>query len=83
MKTISVAVLESDYETFRRSARALGRSTAQLIREAMAFYRQERLQARARLTALPVLAGHRPTGDLPGREELYDEIFSRDESSVP
>ncbi len=49
----------------------------------MAFYRQERLQARARLTALPVLAGHHPKGDLPGREELYDEIFSSGESPMP
>ncbi len=83
MRTISVAVSESDYETFRRAARARNRSAAQLIREAMAFFRVEKLKERPRLTDLPVLAGHRPLGEMPSRAELYDEMFSGTESSDP
>ena len=75
MKTISVGILEPDYEAFRRAAKAEGRPIAQLIREAMAFYRREKLESKPRLTKLPVLPGLRPLGDLPSREELFDDIF--------
>lgn len=44
MKTISVAISLEDYEVFRRAARARQYSIAQLIREAMVFYRVEQLQ---------------------------------------
>lgn len=76
MKTISVGISEEDYEAFRRAAREQGRSIAQLIRESMAVYRAEHLERRGRLRDLPVLAGHRPVGDLPSRDEIYDEIFA-------
>lgn len=76
MKTISVAVSHEDYEAFRRAAREQGRPIAQLIRESMAVYRTEHLERRRRLDRLPVLAGHQPTGDLPGRGEIYEEIFT-------
>ncbi len=80
MRTISVAVSESDYEIFRRAARTRNRSAAQLIREAMAYFRAEKLEERPRLTDLPVLAGHRPLVDLPTRAEVYEEMFSGMES---
>jgi len=76
MKTISVSVSKDDYEAFRRSARRGKRSIAQLIREAMALYRQEQLEEKSRLLELPVLVGHRPLSPLPGRAELYDEILA-------
>jgi len=75
MKTISVSVSTEDYEAFRRGARRGKRPIAQLIREAMAFYRKERLEEKSRLLELPALVGHRPLSNLPGRDELYDEIF--------
>lgn len=75
MKTISVSVSSQDYEAFRRSARRSKRSIAQLIREAMAFYRQEKLDQKRRLAELPALAGHRAVSSLPGKAELYEEIF--------
>lgn len=75
MKTISVAVSEEDYEAFRHAAGESGRSIAQLIREAMAVYRQERLERRTPLQDLRILAGHRPLTPLPDRGELDDEIF--------
>ncbi len=75
MKMISVGVVDSDYESFRKASRAQGRPIAQLIREAMAFYRQERLERRSPLRDVPALAGHRLVSDLPDRHDLYDEMY--------
>jgi hypothetical protein len=75
MKTISVTVSSEDYEVFRQVASSEGRSIAQLIREAMAYYRAEKLRRSTRLTKLPVLAGHRALGPLPSRADVYDEIL--------
>lgn len=75
MKTISVSVSESEYETYRSIAGEGGMSIAHLIREAMVFYRAERLAAKTPLTDLPVLIGHRPAAALPARHEIYDELF--------
>jgi hypothetical protein len=77
MKTISVSVSEDDYELFRRQARLKGRKIAELIREAMALYRDERLVPREPLREIPLLAGHRLTGPIPSRAEVWDEIFTR------
>jgi len=44
----------------------------------MALYRQERLEEKSRLDDIPVLVGPRPVAALPGRAELYEEIFARD-----
>jgi hypothetical protein len=76
MKTISLSVSETDYETFRRAAQAQRRSIAQLIREAMAFYRKEKLIDRTPVLDVPVLPGHRLIGEFPTRAEIYDEIFA-------
>ena len=75
MKTISVGVLNNDYESFRQASKAQGRPIAQLIREAMSLYRREHIERRTPLRDVPTLAGHRLVGDLPTRAELYDEIF--------
>lgn len=77
MKTISVAVSEIDYEYFREAAREQGRPIAQLIREAMSHYRQEKLELRERLVDLPLLPGHRALGPLPERHDLYEEMLER------
>ena len=79
MKTISIAVSESDYEAFQRAAKRRDRPAAELIREAMAFYREEKLEERTRLTSIPVIAGHELIGTLPDRAEVYDEIYGTDE----
>lgn len=78
MKTISVSVSKDDYEAFRRGSKRLQRSIAQLIREAMAAYREERLEQKSRLSELKVLVGHRPLASLPARGELYEEMFGRE-----
>lgn len=44
MKTITINVSEPVYDEFRRASRAMGRSTSELIREAMERYRQEHLR---------------------------------------
>ena len=78
MKTISISVSSDDYEAFRRGSRQSKRPIAQLIREAMALYRQERLGEKSRLVEIPVLMGHRPLLPLPVREEIYGEIFGEE-----
>lgn len=78
MKTISVSVSIEDYEAFRQAARAQRRPIAQLIREAMAFYRARRLAQRDRLEELPLVVGHKPQVPLPTRHETYEEIFAED-----
>jgi hypothetical protein len=81
MKTISLSVSEGDYEAFRRASERQGRPIAQLIREAMALYRTERLVERTPLLEFPRLVGHRPVAPLPGRDEIWDEISAgRDET---
>lgn len=51
MKTITINVSETAYEDFRRAARATGRPTSELIREAMETYRRERLRPLSDLRA--------------------------------
>jgi hypothetical protein len=77
MRTISLGVLEEDYDAFKEAARRQGRPVAQLIREAMALYRSQQLERRTRLEDLSVLPGHRPIAPLPTRDEIYDEVFDR------
>jgi hypothetical protein len=75
MKTISVAVSQEEYDTFRVASKRERRPIAQLIREAMSFYREHKLEARSRLTDVPILPGHRLTAPLPERGEVWDEAF--------
>jgi len=82
MKTISIAIPESDYEAFRKAAEVRDGTIEVLIREAIAVYREERLEDREPLRDLPVLSGHRLLGDLPSRSEVYDEIFGSESSDT-
>ena len=75
VKPISLSVSEEDYEAFRDAAEREGQSIAALIRDAMSFYRKERLRDRRPLERLPVLVGHEPLAPLPDRSTLYDEMF--------
>jgi hypothetical protein len=76
MRTISLSVSESDYEAFRRASKQKHQPIAQLIRDAMAVYRQERLEARSPLREVALLPGHRLVGTLPTREEVWEEIVA-------
>ena len=75
MRTITVSLSERDYDAFRRAAKRQHRSMDQLIREAIALYRELRLAERTPLTELPILSGHRPLRALPARAEIHDQIF--------
>lgn len=77
MKTISLAVSNTEYEAYRQIANQEGRPIAQLIRDAMAAYRAQHLERRPPLLDLPVLVGHRLVGALPNRVEIWDEITDR------
>ena len=77
MKSISVSVSDPDYEAFRTAAKVGDRSIAELIREAMAYYRVKRLAGQGRLEHLTVLSKTRPKGALPSRVEIYGEITAR------
>ena len=81
-----VAVIRSGLVAFDRIIVAVLTNTAkkplftveermELIRDAMALYRAERLEEKDRLVELPVLVGPRPVAGLPGRAEVYEEIF--------
>lgn len=76
MKTISLSVSEVEYQAFQRAAKQKNRSVAQLIREAMTYYREKSLEAKTPLTELPLLPGHRQVKELPARDEVYDEMFA-------
>ncbi len=74
MKTITINVSEPVYSEFRRAARAMGRPTSELIREAMEAYRREHLMPRRDLTTwLPVSVGS-VLQTLQPDEDLLDEM---------
>ncbi|MBM3465359.1 MAG: ribbon-helix-helix protein, CopG family [Armatimonadetes bacterium] len=56
MKTITINVSESVYEGFQEYARALDRTTSELIREAMELYWNERIRSRQSLRVLRPLS---------------------------
>jgi predicted transcriptional regulator len=65
MKTITINVSEPVYAEFRRAARAMGRPTSELIREAMEEYRRARLTPRGDLRHFPhqPRRGHAAAGE--------------------
>jgi predicted transcriptional regulator len=75
MKTITINVSDPVYAEFRRAARAMGRPTSELIREAMEDYRRTRLVPRHDLRHFePVSAGRclRPLGS---DDDLLEEML--------
>jgi hypothetical protein len=74
MKTISVGVSDDDYAAFKRAARRMRRSIAQLIREAMSMYRDEHLEPKPPLREIRVFEGRRLVGRLPSRADIYEEM---------
>ena len=75
MKTITINVSEPVYAEYRRAARAMGRPTSELIREAMEAYRRSHLVPKADLRQFqPVSLGGvlRP---LSAEDDLLDEML--------
>jgi hypothetical protein len=71
----------STYGTPATLKNTLRRRLLNLISEAMAYYREKRLEAKTPLTDLPLLSGQRLVQELPTRDELYNEIFSQTSTS--
>jgi hypothetical protein len=75
MKTLSLTLPETDYEALQKTAEAEGRSVADLVHEAVTFYREHKYKATTPLHDLPVFSGHQSVLPLPSRSELYDEVL--------
>ncbi len=75
MKTITINVSEPVYAEFRAAAESSGRPTSELIREAMEFYRSERLRPRASLLDFRPRSTGRVLMDLRPSDALLDEML--------
>lgn len=78
MKTITINVSETAYEDFRRASRSLGRSTSELIREAMETYRRERLRPPTDLRTFRPRSLGNVLKPLERGEDLLDEMLGSD-----
>jgi hypothetical protein len=75
MKTISVNVSEPVYEDFMEHAQRTDRTAAELIREAMDLFRNERIRPRTSLVALKPLKLGKTLRPLSGRDDLLGEML--------
>ena len=75
MKTISVNVSEPAYEDFMEHARRTDRTAAELIREAMDLFRNERIRPRTSLAALKPLNLGKTLRPLSSRDDLLGEML--------
>jgi hypothetical protein len=75
MKTISVNVSEPVYEDFMEYARKQDRTAAELIREAMEQFRNERMRGRQSLLDLKPLKLGKPLRDLSKKDDLLEEML--------
>jgi hypothetical protein len=76
MKTITINVSEPVYAEFRAASRSMGRPTAELIREAMELYRQERLKPRRDLTGFRPRSAGRVLEDLGAHDDLLEDMLA-------
>jgi hypothetical protein len=75
MKTISVNVSEPVYEDFMAHAQRTDRTAAELIREAMDLFRNERIRPRTSLAALKPLNLGKTLRPLSSRDDLLGEML--------
>lgn len=78
MKTITVNVSETAYADFRRASKSLGRSTSELIREAMETYRRERLRPLSDLRTFRPRSLGGVLKPLERGDDLLDEMLEPD-----
>lgn len=76
MKTITINVSESVYAEFRRAARAMGRPTSELIREAMEAYRRDHLIEHTDLRHLQPVSLGRVLRPLRPGDDLLDDMLA-------
>jgi hypothetical protein len=75
MKTISVNVSEPVYEDFIEHAQRTDRTAAELIREAMDMFRNQRIHPRTSLSALKPLNLGKTLRPLSSRDDLLGEML--------
>jgi hypothetical protein len=75
MKTISVNVSEPVYEDFMEHAQRTDRTAAELIREAMDLFRNERIRPRTSLMKLKPLNLGKTLRPLSDRDDLLGEML--------
>jgi hypothetical protein len=75
MKTISVNVSEPVYEDFMEHAQRTDRTTAELIREAMDLFRNERIRPRTSLAKLKPLDLGKTLKPLSSRDDLLGDML--------
>jgi hypothetical protein len=75
MKTITINVSEPVYAEFRRAAKALGRPTSELIREAMEAYRRDHLLPRRDLRGFRPRSLGAVLQPLSGQDDLLHEML--------
>lgn len=75
MKTITINVSEPVYAEYRRAARAMGRPTSELIREAMEAYRRSHLTPEADLRQFQPVSLGRVLRPLSPDDDLLDEML--------
>jgi hypothetical protein len=76
MKTISVNVSEPVYEDFIDHARRTDRTAAELIREAMELFRNQRIRPRTSLAGLKPLNLGKTLRPLTNRDDLLGEMLN-------
>ena len=79
MKTITVHVDETQYAEFQRNARRSGRSTSDLLREAMKVFNEnlKRQERTSLVDAPPPVSVGKVLKTWRGRAELLGEYFER------
>jgi len=76
MKTISVNISEPVYDDFVEHARRTHRTAAELIREAMELFRNQRIRPRTSVAALKPLDLGKTLQPLNSREDLLGEMLT-------
>ena len=78
MKTITINVSEPVYRDFQRGAKAQDRTASELIREAMAEFRQRRLHRSTTLADLNPVSVGRVLRPLHRDDDLLSEMLADD-----
>ncbi len=75
MKAITINVSEPVYRTFQKYAQAQDRTTSEVIREAMEFYKNEKIEKKTSIRNLQPLSLGRIVKPVTGREDYLDEML--------
>jgi hypothetical protein len=79
MKTITINVSEPVYAEFQQASKAMGRPTSELIREAMEYYRNERLYPRRSMKDFRPRSVGKVLKPLDSQDDLLNEMFQSEQ----